>query len=254
MGEKLLASAAHFRLFRDRAFVARVDADAPRLRRGARPADRPRARPGCSRASATPRTSPTRSTASTPRPSSGRGCAGWRRVWAATGERALARRCAALAARLGPACAAPCASRSGGSRTARCSSRSACSDDEEPYGSLTETRLGSYWNLVMPYALASGLFPPRGPQANGVLALHAAARLAAARARARRRVRALRPSRPSPSRAPTRSTGSTWRASSPTTTRPTSSCSSLYGQLAAAMTPGTFVAGEAASVAPLRGA
>ena len=28
---------------------------------------------------------------------------------------------------------------------------------------------------------------------------------------------------------------------------------SLYGQLAAAMTPGTFVAGEAASIAPLRG-
>ena len=31
-------------------------------------------------------------------------------------------------------------------------------DDVRPYGSLTASRGGSYWNLVMPYALASGFF------------------------------------------------------------------------------------------------
>ena len=29
---------------------------------------------------------------------------------------------------------------------------------------------GSYWNLVAPYALASGLFPPGGPRPRGALA------------------------------------------------------------------------------------
>ena len=33
-------------------------------------------------------------------------------------------------------------------------------DPERPYGPVTESRSGSYWNLVMPYALASGLFAP----------------------------------------------------------------------------------------------
>ena len=56
-----------------------------------------------------------------------------------------------------------------------------------PYGSLMESRAGSYWNLVMPYALASGLFPPGGPQATGIrryLELHGAShRRCCARAR-----------------------------------------------------------------------
>src|SRR5207244_5436588 len=42
-------------------------------------------------------------------------------------------------------------------------------DGERPYRTLTESRPGSYWNLVMPYALASGLFRPRSPQAEGVI-------------------------------------------------------------------------------------
>ena len=43
-------------------------------------------------------------------------------------------------------------------------------DDERPYGSLTASRSGSYWNLVMPYALASAFFEPHGPKAKGILA------------------------------------------------------------------------------------
>lgn len=32
--------------------------------------------------------------------------------------------------------------------------------DQAPYDSITATRLGSYWNLVMPYAFASGIIDP----------------------------------------------------------------------------------------------
>jgi hypothetical protein len=42
-------------------------------------------------------------------------------------------------------------------------------DDEQPYRSLTQERLSSYWNLVMPYALASGFFPPGSREARGAL-------------------------------------------------------------------------------------
>ena len=42
-------------------------------------------------------------------------------------------------------------------------------DDERPYRSVTESRAGSYWNLVTPYAFASGLFAPGSPEANGVI-------------------------------------------------------------------------------------
>ena len=38
---------------------------------------------------------------------------------------------------------------------------------EEPYDTVTESREGSYWNLVAPYALASGLFPPGSARVAG---------------------------------------------------------------------------------------
>ena len=41
---------------------------------------------------------------------------------------------------------------------------------EAPYGTVTESREGSYWNLVAPYALASGLFTQGSRTANGALA------------------------------------------------------------------------------------
>lgn len=39
---------------------------------------------------------------------------------------------------------------------------------EQPYERLTDTTLGSYWNLIMPYALATGVLPPDGPTATGL--------------------------------------------------------------------------------------
>src|SRR5262249_20085508 len=41
---------------------------------------------------------------------------------------------------------------------------------QQPYRAVTESRDGSYWNLTIPYALASGLIAPRSAQAGGVLA------------------------------------------------------------------------------------
>jgi hypothetical protein len=35
---------------------------------------------------------------------------------------------------------------------------------EQPYRAITETRIGSYWNLVMPYGFASGYWPMDGPK------------------------------------------------------------------------------------------
>jgi hypothetical protein len=41
--------------------------------------------------------------------------------------------------------------------------------DEQPYATLTESRLASYWNLVAPYALTSGIVPPESPEGQGLL-------------------------------------------------------------------------------------
>src|SRR5262249_22031700 len=88
-------------------------------------------------------------------------------VWNETGDRALARRARLLAARLG-----------GGIRAVvRRSERRLPDgslflpmkllDGEVPYGSVTQERAGSYWNLVAPYALQSGVFPPGSREAQG---------------------------------------------------------------------------------------
>jgi len=40
---------------------------------------------------------------------------------------------------------------------------------EQPYRAITETRIGSYWNLVMPYGFASGYWPMDGPEMGRIL-------------------------------------------------------------------------------------
>ena len=40
---------------------------------------------------------------------------------------------------------------------------------EQPHDRITATRVGSYWNLVIPDALASGLVPPGSAEARGIL-------------------------------------------------------------------------------------
>ena len=126
-------------------------------------------------------------------------------------------------------------------------------DDEAPYDALTASRSGSYWNLVAPYALASGLFPPHGREAEGALRyllLHGSRLLGLVRAGAY----ALYGRFPTyPASGTDQVYGLNVARFLADNDRPDQLVLSLYGQLGAAMTPGTFVSGEAASVAPLGG-
>jgi hypothetical protein len=171
-------------------------------------------------------------------------------VWAETGEIALARVCARLAARL----------EAGLRRVVRASQRRLPDgslfvpvrllDPERPYGTVTESRSGSYWNLVMPYALASGLFRPGGEVATGVWAYmqqHGSRLLGLVRAGAY----ALYGGAAFPKSGTDQVYGNNVSRFLADNDHPDHLVLTLYGALAAAMAPGTFVAGEAASVAPL---
>jgi hypothetical protein len=174
-------------------------------------------------------------------------------VWAANGQPALARRARTLAAKL----------ERGLRRAARASERRLPDgslflpvrllDDETAYRALTQERAGSYWNLVMPYALQSGLFAPSSREARGALRylLRHGSRLgglvrAGAYALYGRDARF-------PVGGTDQVYGKNVSRFLADLHRPDELALSLYGQLALGMTPDTFIAGEAASVAPLRG-
>jgi hypothetical protein len=252
MGERLLASAEQVRLYDDRAFLA---AATPVLRRyvavlGRQIERDPRGLLGAERYSSDIPDSVLGLHSQTV---VWAGLAAMGRAWAGAGETALAATCRRLAARL-----------ESGLRRAVRESETRLPDgslfvpvsllgNEKPYGSLTEARLGSYWNLVMPYALASGFFAPGGAQARGIeryVELHGGRLLGLVRAGAY----ALY------GRDAAFPTGGTDQVYGINTARfladedePDRLVLQLYGTLAAALTPGTFVAGEAASVAPLAG-
>jgi len=125
-------------------------------------------------------------------------------------------------------------------------------DGQPPFARLTASRDGSYWNLVAPYALASGFFAPHGSQARGLLrylALHGSRLLGLVRAGAYR----LADGDPSVS-----GTDQVYGVNVARFLADNDEAGqlvlSLYGTLAAALTRGTYVTGEAASVTPLRGA
>jgi hypothetical protein len=173
-------------------------------------------------------------------------------VWAKTGKRALAVKCRKLAARL----------RTGLRRAVRASQRRLPDgtlfipvrllDRERPYKSLTRTRDGTYWNLVMPYALASGLFAPDSPQARGVLAYmlrHGSRLLGMVRAGAYSLYGT--PKHPASGSNPVY--GLNVARFLADNDQPGQLVLSLYGQLAGGMAPGTFVSGEGVSIAPLSG-
>jgi hypothetical protein len=173
-------------------------------------------------------------------------------VWRQAGYRHLAENCRRLASRLDR----------GLRRAVRRSQRRlpgralfvpvALLDGERPYKSLTESRNGSYWNLVMPYALASGFFEPHGARARGVLKYldRSGSRLLG---RVRTGAFALygKSARGSGGFSPVY--GLNMARFLADNDQPAELVLSLYGQLAAEMTPGTFVSGESVSIAPLRG-
>ncbi|HSC91642.1 MAG TPA: hypothetical protein VLB86_08320 [Gaiellaceae bacterium] len=250
-GEKLVGHAAHYRRFRDRAYVEEVT---PVLRGYVETLGR--------QLDASPRSLLARERYSSDIADSVYGlhsqAVAWQglramsHVWAETGETALAARSRALAVRL-----------EAGLRRAVRSSRRRLPDGslfvpvrlldpERPYGTLTETRSGSYWNLVMPYALASGLFPPGGAEATGIydyMLRHGSRLLGLVRAGAY----ALYGRSAFPRSGTDQVYGINVARFLADEDEPDQLVLSLYGQLGAAMSPGTFAAGEAASVAPLGG-
>lgn len=123
--------------------------------------------------------------------------------------------------------------------------------ESQPFDRITATRDGSYWNLVVPYVLASGLWRPDGPRALGVwgyMEEHGARLLGLVRADARR----LYGETPGGSGLD-QVYGLNMARFLADADMPDQLVLSLYATLAGTMTPNTFVAGEASTVVPLRG-
>jgi hypothetical protein len=174
-------------------------------------------------------------------------------AWRATGHTAHARKAHALAVALGH-----------GLHTAVSRSAQRLKDGSlfvpaallarhKPFDAVTASRPGSYWNLVVPYALSSGFFTPGGRYARGILdyMLGHGSRLLGL-------VRAGAYSLYGKPRYPVSGTDQVYGLNVARfladNDRPDQLVLSLYGMLGASMTPNTFVSGEAATVAPLRGA
>ena len=173
-------------------------------------------------------------------------------AWADAGRPALATTCRRLAARLGPALRRAIHASEKRLRDGSLFIPVRLLDDERPYDALSASRAGSYWNLVMPFALASGLLEPGGRQATGVLRyqlLHGSRLLGLVRAGAY----ALYGDAPVPASGTDQVYGLNMARFLADNDRPDQLVLSLYGHLAAGMARGTFVSGEAASVAPLPG-
>ena len=247
-GRKLLAAARYYRVSRSRRFVAR---ETPVLARYVDALGRDHARGGSGLLP------PERYSSDIPVAVYGlhsqavawQGLRSMAAVWTETGRRLLARRAGGLAGRL----------RAGLREAIRASARRLPDGSlfvpvrlragAEPFGMLTSSRLGRYWNLVMPYALASGLFRPRGAEAARILRyvdLHGGRFLGLVRFASRSL--SHDPDRPiSGSDNVYALNAARFLAAND---RPSRLVLSLYGQLAAGMTRGTFVSGEAASIAP----
>jgi hypothetical protein len=174
-------------------------------------------------------------------------------VWAQIGDGGLATRATNAATRL-----------EAGLRAAVRSSQRALADgslfvpislydpSEHPYGAVTESLAGSYWNLVMPYALASGLFQPGSPEATGLLRYMQAH---GSRLLGLVRFNAFTNSGKPGYRAPGVDDvyGTNFARFLADNEQPDQLILSLYGKLGADMTPRTFVSGEGSTVGPVQG-
>jgi hypothetical protein len=123
---------------------------------------------------------------------------------------------------------------------------------EKPYDSLSSSKLGAYWNLVMPYALASGFFPPHGAEAVGLLRymlLHGSRFLGLVRFAPHTGV--TNPGYEGPGSDDVYGTNVVRFLAD--NDQPDQLLLSLYGKLGASMTRNTFVSGEGSAILPVRG-
>ena len=123
---------------------------------------------------------------------------------------------------------------------------------EHPYDSLTATKLGSYWNLVMPYVLASGFVRPHSAQADGLLAYllnHGSRFLGLVRFSPHTGV--TNPGYQKPGTDDVY--GINVARFLADEDQPDQLVLSLYGKLAAGMTENTFVSGEGSTLLPTPG-
>jgi hypothetical protein len=173
-------------------------------------------------------------------------------VWAETGHVPLATRAVALADRLELGLQAAVSLSSAQLPDGSFFAPISLYANERPYESLTDVKRGSYWNLVMPYVLASRFFSPGSPQAKGLLTYmlnHGSRFLGLVRFRPH--TNANNPGYEAPGSDDVYGTNvSRFLADND---RPDQLVLSLYGKLAAGMTPETFVAGEGSTIAPVRG-
>jgi hypothetical protein len=122
---------------------------------------------------------------------------------------------------------------------------------QKPFQRLTATKNGSYWNLIMPSVFASGWFPARSPTTAGILRYllnHGSRVLGMPRTNAH----SVYGNQAGAGVAPVYQLGiSRFLAAED---KPGLLDVGLYGMLAAGMTRGTYVSGEAVSLALIKGA
>jgi hypothetical protein len=121
---------------------------------------------------------------------------------------------------------------------------------EQAYDKLTASKRGSYWNLVMPYVLASGFFRPGSADALGLLRylqLHGSRFLGLVRFSPHTGV--TNPGYEGPGSDDVYGTNvARFLADND---QPDQLLLSLYGKLGAGMTENTFVSGEGSTIAPI---
>ena len=173
------------------------------------------------------------------------------RVWRSNGYAALGTRASTLAAGIDHALRPAVTRASVRLRDGSLFVPDQLSSRQRPFNRLTASRDGSYWNLVMPYAFASGWFPAHSRTARGIVRYllgHGARLLGVPRTYAR----TVYGDTPGAGLAQVYGLGiSRYLADNDQADQ---LVLSLYGMLATGMTAGTYVSGEAVSVLPVKGA
>jgi hypothetical protein len=252
-GEQLVAEAVYFRLFRDRRFVDEATPELAHVVDGLGQQIEPETNDGLLHREAYSTDIARRVYGLHAQATVRQGLFAMARVWSETGHAQLAAHTHALAVQLDTNLR-----RAVGESMQRLPDGSlfvpvALLDDCAAFNRLTASREGSYWNLVMPYALSSGFFAPDGAEADALfryLLHHGSRLLGVVRAKADVFYR----TQPYPASGFDQVYGLSVSRFLADNDRPDQLVLSLYGTLAAAMTPNTFITGESSTLSPLRGA